>query len=74
MANLVEILRNKKTITTKCYHPTFCGTVSKDDVIWDVYTLGFCAVATNGKEQVVLNDAQLESFVSDSKFLAWVVN
>jgi len=70
MAILIETMH---CIATKFHHGSFCGTVSKDNVIWDVYTLGFCSVATNGKDKMLLDDTQLEYFVFESEIISWVV-
>lgn len=68
------LLETQHSIATRCHHHLFCGTISKGGVLWDVYTMGFCSVATNGKEKVVLDDAQLETFVAESEVIAWVVD
>jgi len=70
MATLVNVQGKE----SECHCRTYCGTISKLGTLWDVYTLGFCSVASTGKPKVLLEtESQLFSFISASEILAWVV-
>ena len=68
MPNLYE----HNGVVTPCHHPSYCGTLENKGVLWDVYTLGFTSVATNGKRHKALKEPELARFVDRSKVLCWV--
>jgi hypothetical protein len=68
-------------VVTPCHHPSYCGTIENEGILWDIYTLeftsvaytlGFTSVATNGKRCKALKEPELARLVDRSKVLCWV--
>ncbi len=59
-------------VVTQCHHPSYCGTLERKGILWDVYTLGFVSVVTNGKVCKALDEYKLSKLVDKSKILCWV--